>query len=57
MMRLCSAARDFRRMGVQIIFLNEAGLTFEVPEVSAALLIVGVVLVCAIAYLGVSHLK
>lgn len=50
-------ARDFRKMGVQVIFLNEAGLTFEVPEVSAALLIVGVVLVCATAYLGVSHLK
>jgi hypothetical protein len=30
-------ARDFRKMGVQVIFLNETGLTFEVPEVSAVL--------------------
>lgn len=38
-------ARDFRRMGVEVIFLNEAGLTFEVPELGAALLIAGVTFV------------
>ncbi|MFN6565635.1 hypothetical protein [Dendronalium sp. ChiSLP03b] len=43
-------ARDFRRMGIEVIFLNEAGLTFEVPEIGAAFLIVGIIiLVAAIA--------
>jgi hypothetical protein len=43
-------ARDFRRMGVEVIFLNEAGLTFEVPEIGGALLIAGIfILIVAIA--------
>lgn len=43
-------ARDFRRMGIEVIFLNEVGLGFEVPEIGGALLIAGIIiLVGAIA--------
>lgn len=41
-------ARDFRRMGVEVIFLNEAGLTFEVPEIGAAFLIVGIIILVVV---------
>ncbi|WP_066425144.1 hypothetical protein [Anabaena sp. 4-3] len=51
-------ARDFRRMGVEVIFLNEVGLGFEVPEIGAGLLIIGVlcVLTASAAYLCISFL-
>jgi hypothetical protein len=49
-------ARDFRRMGIEVIFLNEVGLGFEVPEIGAAFLIAGMfILVVAIAFYTVTN--
>lgn len=48
-------ARDFKRMGIEVIFLNEVGLGFEVPEIGGALMIAGVMFVVvpiAIFFLG-----
>ncbi|KAB8318259.1 hypothetical protein SD81_017040 [Tolypothrix campylonemoides VB511288] len=36
-------AKDFRRMGIEVIFLNETGLDFPVPEFGAVMIIVGAV--------------
>jgi hypothetical protein len=32
MSKLHSLARDFRRMGIEVIFLNEVGNGFEIPS-------------------------
>lgn len=50
MTKLHSLARDFRRMGIEVIFLNEVDLGFEVPEIGTAFLIAGIfILVVAVA--------
>lgn len=35
-------ARDFKKMGIEIIFINETGLDFPIPEVGAIMILIGV---------------
>ncbi|WP_414589876.1 hypothetical protein [Scytonema sp. PCC 10023] len=36
-------ARDFRKMGIEVIFINETGLDFPIPEVGAIMILIGLV--------------